>query len=479
MKPIIPQSQSFTQTFQYSSQQKTDVQALKEDGQQKVSVSYSSSSSASVTLSAQSGSVEQSLTYSVESVRGASEVDEPAERTQAASNILNFISAQLQRDVADGATEEELASRLASGLEGFLKGFNEAYDQLADSGLLTPEVKEAVQQTYQNVLDGVDELAEKLGVESPVTDEMKSRFDGDAGTAEGETAAVLPEGQIDVNASVSAADQSAKDILAAAVANFESFREELQTRELVTRKEQEAEKAPSVSDRLLDSLNVSGLNYNSSEKRSFEFQLRTADGDVVTISMNASRDTAVNYADAEDGEGEGGQLGVSQSQSGDFLFEVKGDLDEDELKAINDLLSQVGDVSATFFEGDIFEAFEMALNIGFDSEEIAGFSLNLRREVSTQVEFTYGQVAQYSPVNGGETEKPLSVEDRKLSQLSDFIKMLEEVRLKAEEAGVDRDQLPGMAEFMAEEKHKDDPRFGQLRAFLENTLNSLQKHSES
>ena len=51
---------------------------------------------------------------------------EPLTATKVASNILGFIERRLQADVADGATQEQLQSRLEAGLSGFKKGFAEA-----------------------------------------------------------------------------------------------------------------------------------------------------------------------------------------------------------------------------------------------------------------------------------------------------------------------------------------------------------------
>ena len=40
-----------------------------------------------------------------------------------ANNILGFIEQRLQKDLAGGASPEELEARLNEGLEGFKKGF--------------------------------------------------------------------------------------------------------------------------------------------------------------------------------------------------------------------------------------------------------------------------------------------------------------------------------------------------------------------
>lgn len=89
---------------------------------------------------------------------------QPLTAEQAANNILGFIERQLERDVAAGATQEELQSRLEAGLEGFKKGFNEAKDKLEALGMLNETVSADIGKTYQLVTDGIDDFAKRYGI---------------------------------------------------------------------------------------------------------------------------------------------------------------------------------------------------------------------------------------------------------------------------------------------------------------------------
>jgi len=71
---------------------------------------------------------------------------------------LGFIERRLQLDVADGATQEQLQSRLDAGLEGFKKGFAEAAEQLKLLSRFSPEVEADIGDTYQQVIEGTDAL---------------------------------------------------------------------------------------------------------------------------------------------------------------------------------------------------------------------------------------------------------------------------------------------------------------------------------
>jgi hypothetical protein len=92
----------------------------------------------------------------------------PLTAEQAAGNILGFIQRQIERDIADGASQEELESRLQAGLSGFKKGFNQARDQLAALSLLDAQVSASINKTYDLVTGGIDELAQQhLGYPLP------------------------------------------------------------------------------------------------------------------------------------------------------------------------------------------------------------------------------------------------------------------------------------------------------------------------
>ena len=70
-------------------------------------------------------------------------------------------------------------------------------------------------------------------------------------------------------------------------------------------------------------------------------------------------------------------MSESSLQSERFEFSVEGELDEDELQAINDILNTVGDLAEDFYAGDVNTAFEKAINMGFDSSEISAFAFSM------------------------------------------------------------------------------------------------------
>src|SRR5690625_7122319 len=105
---------------------KTDVNALRPAGQ---------TTQPHLRASATNNKVTQALTLIHD--RAATRISpagagtfKPLTAEQAAGNILGFIERQIHRDIANGATEAELLSRLEAGLSGFKKGFNYGRESL-------------------------------------------------------------------------------------------------------------------------------------------------------------------------------------------------------------------------------------------------------------------------------------------------------------------------------------------------------------
>src|SRR5690606_22065747 len=150
----------------------------------------------------------------------------------------------LATDIADGATAEEIESRRVAGYEGFMEGYSEAADILVGSGLLRPEVEDAIKQTYTNVLTGIRVLAEEYGVKSPVPDE--------ALITDEVVMPLAPTNQtMNSNNTASPAAKTFADI----IGEVNKPLEDLET--------------------LLQSTK---MNYEGFESKSFSFELRTQDG---------------------------------------------------------------------------------------------------------------------------------------------------------------------------------------------------------
>ncbi len=299
---------------------------------------------------------------------------EPLTAEKVASNILGFIERRLQLDVANGATQEELQARLEAGLSGFKKGFAEASEKLEALSLLSPEIKADIGKTYDLVLEGVDALRAKFieAATAPVSDPAK-------------TSAPASEQITSSNATKTPATLAVLDFIPAPTSY------------------------------------LGYANYEYGRAREFSFELTTKDGDKVTIKAASSEGLAVEAGRAAKGGTSISAMNASYSSSQSFSLSIEGDLSEAELVAINDLLGRVNDLAGQFFAGDLDGAFAKAMSLGFDSEQISGFALNLAQAEIQQVTKAY---QTFEPVRGATNGNSGGLSSERLLPLGNFIRDL-------------------------------------------------------
>jgi hypothetical protein len=131
------------------------------------------------------------------------------------------------------------------------------------------------------------------------------------------------------------------------------------------------------------------------------------------------------------------QKSVSFNES-KFSFTLTGQLSEAELTSVGSLVSDINSLADEFFKGDIETAYEQALKLGFDDQELASFALQLTKVENIQVIKTYESVSHYDKGTG------LNAPDKAVKPISHYLdKMLnvvEEARLKLQD-GKDYENL--------------------------------------
>lgn len=138
------------------------------------------------------------------------------------------------------------------------------------------------------------------------------------------------------------------------------------------------------------------------EQQSVSFNLRTRDGDLVTLELFHQQSGALEYSQQQFSTD---RVSLSQeafsmgtSRSSELMFRVEGELDADELSAINDMLEQINLAAGEFFQGDPLQAFESLQRLDYDSSEIASYSLEMNRQSSLMVSYEEQAVAAYRDV---------------------------------------------------------------------------------
>lgn len=114
-------------------------------------------------------------------------------------------------------------------------------------------------------------------------------------------------------------------------------------------------------------------------------QLRTQEGDVVQIKFMNSESFNAQNQQFEDGGTIISDLSLSGSNSSSFKVVVDGDLNAEELSAVRDVLVQAREMANTFYDGNVKEAFGIASDFNYNSEQLA----NVNMQFSLRETFTY------------------------------------------------------------------------------------------
>ena len=157
-----------------------------------------------------------------------------------------------------------------------------------------------------------------------------------------------------------------------------------------------------------DSVAVAGYSERfSAQAEPFDLAITTRDGDRLRVSVAKASASWSQSSFAAASDGSSSSL-VASSQSGSLQIggwqvSVEGELDDDEIKALEKLFSQVQDLSDKFYAGDLSGAFDRAMALDMDGEQLASMSLRLTQTSVRQATDAYGAVGGQgaSAVNSG------------------------------------------------------------------------------
>lgn len=150
--------------------------------------------------------------------------------------------------------------------------------------------------------------------------------------------------------------------------------------------------------------------------------------------------------------------GGTYSFNSDFNLSIEGDLNAEEQQSISELLKAMSQVSQDFFQGNVNAAFSQAQNLGLETEQIAGFSMDMNSQKSVQAMAAYQQ-----------TKMPeQNIDTNLLSQASDFLSQAKKSMAETK-AAVDS--------FAAPEKSFTDMFAGVGQMFSNDQDNSPQNNS--
>ena len=191
-----------------------------------------------------------------------------------------------------------------------------------------------------------------------------------------------------------------------------------------------------------------------SSSQSLSLDIKTADGDTVTLKLQKNQSTNAYQAQIQNGQNSTTINEFSFDDSSSFSFAVQGVLDAGESEAIKELLSNVKDVATEFFNSNASAAYEAGLSLGYDSRELTRFSLSLNENQS--VTQAYREVSGYSDAMD-QTRPSVNLENL-LKPIHDFAKSLETTLFNTENTkSFTSDAVENTFNFFSqiEKSHKD------------------------
>ena len=136
----------------------------------------------------------------------------------------------------------------------------------------------------------------------------------------------------------------------------------------------------------------------AAQAETFDMEVTTRDGDRLRISI-AQASANWSQSGVVAGSNGNGSSVVASSQSGSLQIgawqvSVEGELDDEERAALEKLFGQVQDLSNKFYAGDLSGAFDRAMALEMDGEQLASMSLRLTQTTVRQATDAYSAVAQ-------------------------------------------------------------------------------------
>jgi hypothetical protein len=283
-----------------------------------------------------------------------------------AKNVLNFVGGAIKNAQNKGADEDKLNDLFEQASSGVLKGIKLAEQDLA--GFLNEEINNGISQSKNLIEDGIAKL--KRNIFNPHSSDLEKATESKVNSS-----SVSFEKQVSGELNIRTRDGDRVNITFEDLEQFESSQRQVQR----FAEETESEKKAVVSEPVAS---------NSTSATATQ---------TATPVTDAVIESAVTVKDEK--EVKSNTQSTAQNtifyQENTFSFSVKGELDEDELKAIGQLVADTNELAEEFFNGDIETAFNQALELGFDEQELSSFALQLTKVENTAVIKAYETISRF------------------------------------------------------------------------------------
>lgn len=211
----------------------------------------------------------------------------------------------------------------------------------------------------------------------------------------------------------------------------------------------------------------------TAQAETFDMQVTTRDGDRLRISIaQASANWSQSRVAASSNGNASALVAGTQSgsmQIGAWQVSVEGELDADELGALEKLFSQVQELSNSFYAGDMAGAFDRAMALEMDGEQLASLSLNLTQASVRQATDAYSAVAQ----SGGQAAS--AVNNSLIEYAQGLLEALRSTSQVAEESSAKGSLLDLLKGGFALDERFDSARLDKAEQLNSRLLDGLQK----
>ena len=269
-----------------------------------------------------------------------------------AKNILGSIEQRIAKEHAGGASSQEIETLLQQGLTGFEQGYREALAILGDTPLsddssVNDHINHTVGQLYQQVIEGIKNIElNYLG-----------------------TSNIKPDPLLN-DTTQTASKQTRSHIDNAALP--QTYNTQTTWGNMVDRMTETIEhnSTSTMINHLMTSFDQAQATTRYQKEETFSFELTTTDGDHITVNA------ATAYATHND------QLNATnnkQTHQQQLTISITGDIDEQEHKAIEQLMMQVMTLADDFYQGNIGSAYQAAMELGYDRNEITSYAIHLKQ----------------------------------------------------------------------------------------------------
>jgi len=314
--------------------------------------------------------------------------------------VLGFVERRIESAVNAGADDEQLNKLFAEGLAGVNQGYGEAIEQIEQQGLMTDELAVQIDAGYGLIESGFEDLRETyLAADTTAVSEPPLAVDPAFPAPESEQQSSPPADSV-VNTPAPVVAPTTSD---STNTNTNSSRrdEAPATRAETPASQVDRDERPQRS-RLAEALSA---NRSQLAAEDVGISITTQDGDQIRIRASELTGQSQSFGYAANGGFQSLPASSNAFNFSGFDLQIDGDLDDGELKALESLLLQVEDIAASFFNGDLDQAFTAATELDVDMSEIASYAVSMTSLRYQAVEAAYQP--QQSP-SQADVFKPLT-----------------------------------------------------------------------